>query len=231
MIKSAGWIIMALITFYFTNKEFILYLGIFPSLIFLINLWNLKSRKLLLEINNTKIDICTEEKHEIDSTDYDKVQFEFKNQDKYNELSCMIISIKKSKLLDLNISSEESYKLIWYVRNKLPMIRFIDNREVSISKKEKQLKDKVWESALGFIVFSIGLIVIIYKYDYWLEMDGLSTKSLVFEKAVEYIDMIGGKALMISIFSYILLLAGLNYFYYKDKVENLHTTINKRNAG
>jgi len=216
LFKSIGWIIITLITYFFTEKQIILYVGILPLLIFAINIWNYKSRKLLLEIDNSQIRIYNNEIQEINSESYNKIQFEFNNQLKYKRLSYMSIRLSKSKNIDLNISSEESYKLIWYIKDNLPMIRLLDKRDDNISKKEKQIKDGIWENGLGFIVSTIFLLVIIYKYDYFLEMRGTSTNSMIFERLVNYIDQLGGKVLMIAIFGYLSIISGLNYIYNKN---------------
>jgi len=216
LIKSIGWIIIAMITYFFTEKQIIIYIGILPLLIFIINIWNYKSRKLLLEIDNSQIRIYDKEIQEINSDSYNKIQLEFNNQLKHKRLSYVSIRLSKSKSIEINISSEESYKLIWYIKDNLPMIRLLDKRDNSISKKEKQLKDGIWENGLGFIVSTIFLLVIIYKYDYFLEIRGTSTNSMIFERLVNYIDQLGGKVLMIAIFGYLSLISGLNYIYNKN---------------
>ena len=202
-----------MITYLFTEKQIILCVGILPLLIFVINIWNYKSRKLLMEIYISQIIIYDKEIRVINSEAYNKIQFEFNNQLKFKRLSYMSIRLSKSKYIDLNISSEESYKLIWYIKDYLPMIRLIDKRDDSISKREKQLKDGIWENRLGFIVNTVFLLLIIYKYDYFLEMHGTSTKSMIFESMINYIDRLGGKILMIALFGYLSLISGLNYIY------------------
>jgi len=218
--KNIGWLIILLYAYYLSASTFLLYIGIIPVLMTVAIFKQIKNQGTILYLNYNRIIIYSEKEIIIEHNNFKKVNFIFDNPLQKGDYDNLKI-IKNNNEYSLKIDSYESIRLISFLRECDFSHKINDYRKKNYSSMMKKMREERWVNGIMIFVIAGIILFLLGDYEVFVNSKGSSTKSLIMHFILKIINLLGGKELVITVFVYLLIIVGVDYFYLTDKLNKI----------